>query len=405
MSGKKVLIVEDEMVVATDIQQRLECMGYTVPAIASSGKEAIRLVEEHRPDMVLMDIVLRGKMDGIEAAMEIAGHYNVPVVYLSAYTDEETLQRAKASGFFGYLVKPIDDPQLQVNIEMALYKHASDMALKESEERFRRLAEATSEGILVHEDGLALDLNNRMAQMLGYEPRELMGRDIFELAMPGYREAASRNEWPGLEDILEVEMKRKDGSTFPAELTVHSIPYQSRTVKVAAIRDITVRKHVENLMKERARSELYGFVVSALPLIAPGPHQEVRADLLKIFAERFEEFFKPGFNAHMKRHGFGEAPAGEEAMEDYLAWAAELFTGFGIDVVMSAKDGRGLLEFHSCPWIDYARQNPVFCHLCRAMASRSFSWVSPRGATGLNSTMAGGRDSCRFEFKPSPAGR
>jgi hypothetical protein len=199
-------------------------------------------------------------------------------------------------------------------------------------------------------------------------------------------------------------MRRKDGSTFPAEITIQSIPYQNRTAKVAAIRDITFRKQVEKLMKERARSELYGFVVSALPLIAPGALQEVRSDLLQIFAERFEEFFKPGFEAQMKRQGFEEAPTGEEALAHYLAWAAELFSSFGINVAISTKGGRGQMEFHNCPWMTYARKNAVFCILCRAMASRSFSWVAPHGAMGLGSTMADGRPNCKFEFKPASVG-
>jgi len=405
MGQRRILIVEDERIVAMDIRLRLEGMGYFVAAIASSGKEAIKRAEELRPDLALMDIVLKGKMDGIEAAGEITTRFDIPVVFLSAYADEETLLRAKVSGPFGYIVKPFDDRQLQVNIEMAIHKHANDRALMDSEERFRRLAEATSEGILVHEDGKVLDLNNRLAQMLGYEPRELVGRDIFELAMPGYREAAARSDWPGLEGLLELDIRRKDGTTFPVEITVQSIPYRDSTAKVAAIRDITFRKQVEKLMKERARSELYGFVVSALPLIAPGALQEVRADLLKIFAERFEEFFKPGFDAHMGRQGFEGTPAGEEALGPYLAWAAELFSSFGIKVAISSKDGRGHMEFGSCPWITYARKNPVFCILCRAMASRSFSWVFPGGAMGLNTTIAGGRASCGFEFKHLPAGR
>ena len=96
---------------------------------------------------------------------------------------------------------------------------------------------------------------------------------------------------------------------------------------------------------------------------------------------------------------------GEEDLGAYLAWAAELFSSFGINVVTSTKDGRGQMEFHNCPWMTYARKNAVFCILCRAMASRSFSWVSPQGAMGLGTTIAGGRKSCGFEFKLSPAGR
>jgi PAS domain S-box-containing protein len=404
MGEKSILVVEDERIVAMDLRMRLEGLGYSVAAIASSGKEAIKEAEGTLPDLVLMDIVLRGGMDGIEAAGEISNRLGIPVVYVSAYSDVETLRRAKVSGPFGYIVKPFDDRQLQANIEIALHKHSSDKALRESEERFKRLAEATSEGILVHDDGLVLDLNNRLAQMLGYDPRELLGKDIFGAAMPGYRDAVNLSDWPGLQGLLELEMRRKDGSTFPAEITIQAIPYRDKKVKVAAIRDITFRKQVEKLMKEKARGELYGFVVSALPLIAPGALQEVRADLLGIFAGHFEEFFKPGFAAQMRRQGFEGMPTGDEALSAYLTWASELFSSFGINVAISQKEGRGQMELRNCPWITYARKNAVFCILCRAMASRSFSWVSPHGAMGLSTTIAGGRQSCGFEFKPLPAG-
>jgi PAS domain S-box-containing protein len=403
MGTKKILVVEDERIVAIDIQQRLQGMGYTVSAIASSGSEAIRKAEEHRPDLVLMDIVIKGKMDGIETAGEMIRRFDLPVVYITAYSDDETLRRAKISGPFGYIIKPFDDRQLQVNIEMAVHKYASDKALRESEERFRRLAEASSEGILIHDGGIAIDANERLTNMLGYGLQELRGRDIYELVLPDRREEISGKALSGSEDPFEVSLRRKDGTTFPAEMVERGIPYEGLTVRVAAIRDITIRKQVETLMKERARSELYGFVVSALPLIAPGALQEVRADLLKIFAERFEEFFKPGFDEQMRRRGIESRSAGEDALGPYIGWVAELFSNFGIKVETSFRDGRGIVEFQSCPWIDYARRNPVFCHLCRAMASRSFSWVSPRGATGLNSTAAGGRARCRIEFKPAPA--
>src|SRR5512137_2533106 len=120
-------------------------MGYTVTSIASTAEAAIRDAEKTAPDIVLMDIVLKGEHDGIDAAAQIAEKFDIPVVYLAAYTDEKTLARAKITEPFGYVVKPFEDRELQINIEMALRKHTSQKALKESEERFRLLAENSFE--------------------------------------------------------------------------------------------------------------------------------------------------------------------------------------------------------------------------------------------------------------------
>ncbi|MGZ7118983.1 MAG: response regulator, partial [Methanobacterium sp.] len=120
MSKVKILVVEDEKIVAIDIKRRLENMNYNVPEIISSGEEAIERAFELSPDLVLMDIVLRGDVDGIKAAQVIIDKYNIPVVYLTAYSDEKTLKRAKITGPFGYIIKPFEDRELHSAIEVAL---------------------------------------------------------------------------------------------------------------------------------------------------------------------------------------------------------------------------------------------------------------------------------------------
>jgi CheY-like chemotaxis protein len=122
MSRARILIVEDDRITAEDIRLSLGSLGYSVTGMASSGEEAIKKAEELHPDLVLMDIVLRGDMDGIEAAGRIRARFNIPVVYLTAYADDETLERAKLTQPFGYILKPFDDRELRSNIEMALYR-------------------------------------------------------------------------------------------------------------------------------------------------------------------------------------------------------------------------------------------------------------------------------------------
>ena len=111
----QILVVEDEGIVARDIQHRLKHLGYLVPATASSGEEAVQCAAELRPDLVLMDIVLAGEMDGIQAAEEIRVRYDIPVIYLTAYADEITLQRAKITGPLGYILKPYKERELHAH--------------------------------------------------------------------------------------------------------------------------------------------------------------------------------------------------------------------------------------------------------------------------------------------------
>lgn len=120
MLKTKILVVENEAIIATDIQDMLEDLGYDVPAIASSGEEAIKKAEEIKPDLVLMNIGLKGDMDGIDAAAHIYNRFDIPFVYVTAYMDEKRLERAKVTEPFGYIIKPFEDNELASAIEKAL---------------------------------------------------------------------------------------------------------------------------------------------------------------------------------------------------------------------------------------------------------------------------------------------
>ncbi|ACK72927.1 response regulator receiver sensor signal transduction histidine kinase [Gloeothece citriformis PCC 7424] len=132
MSNEKILIVEDEAIVAEDIASRLERMGYIVTDIVASGEDAIISAITTPPDLVLMDIMLQGKIDGITAAEQIYTTVKRPVVYLTAYGDEDTLQRAKLSGSFGYLLKPFHERELRVTIEIALSRHQAETEIQQA---------------------------------------------------------------------------------------------------------------------------------------------------------------------------------------------------------------------------------------------------------------------------------
>ncbi len=134
----KILVVEDEGIIACGIKDCLEYSGYIVPAIAVYGEEAIEKVAELNPDLVLMDIMLKGNMSGIEAAQEITTRFNIPIIYLTAYSDQNTLQKAKDSQPFGYIIKPFEENQLITTIEIALNRHKVEMLMREALEKEKK---------------------------------------------------------------------------------------------------------------------------------------------------------------------------------------------------------------------------------------------------------------------------
>ena len=139
MTGFRVFIVEDEVIVANDIAETIKSLGYSVAGTAKYGETAVQKVAETRPDLVLMDIHLAGKMDGVQTAGEIHKTSDIPIIYVTAYADKALLDRAKLTEPYGYLVKPYDERELHSVIEMSRYKYAADRKLKESEDRLRKL--------------------------------------------------------------------------------------------------------------------------------------------------------------------------------------------------------------------------------------------------------------------------
>ncbi|MFN7012751.1 MAG: response regulator [Bacteroidia bacterium] len=141
MSKINILVVEDESIVSKDIQQSLKKLGYNVVGAASTGEVAVQLAEEKQPDLILMDIMLKGTMSGIDAATEIKEKLNIPVIYLTAYADESTLSKAKITEPFGYILKPFKEIDLHTSIEMALFKHKKETELRKERDLLYSLVE------------------------------------------------------------------------------------------------------------------------------------------------------------------------------------------------------------------------------------------------------------------------
>jgi len=214
MSPTSLLVVEDESIVAMDIKHRAEGLGYRVVGIAASGEDAIKLAREEKPDLVLMDIVLKGEMDGIEAAEVIREEMNIPVVYLTAYSDEKTLSRAKLTGPFGYIIKPFEDRELHSAIEVALYKHKMDSKLRESEERYRALLESSPDPIILLDSSSRIVFVNRAVEKLtGLKRERLKGKKLSVLEKRGL---ISESALKGILDLFNSEHE-----VFEIEFTDH----------------------------------------------------------------------------------------------------------------------------------------------------------------------------------------
>lgn len=141
MGKIKILVVEDESIVAKDIQGTLKKLGYLVPTTVNSGEKAIEEIEEGKPDLVLMDIMLKGQVSGIEAANIIKERFGIPVIFLTAYADDNTLSKAKLSEPYGYIIKPFREKELQTTIEIALYKHEKDTWVKKERDSYHSIIE------------------------------------------------------------------------------------------------------------------------------------------------------------------------------------------------------------------------------------------------------------------------
>lgn len=288
--SKRILVVEDEGIVAMDIQSQLHKLGYAVPVTVDSGPAAIAAVAEIMPDLVLMDIYLIGAMDGIEAASHIKKEYDIPIIFLSANTDEQTVQRAKFTEPFGYLLKPFNIRELQTTIETALYKHkaenklrryreqleemvrvrtseleAANLALRHSEKNYRTIFDSAHEGICVQEleTGRFLDINDKMVALYGYSREEMRQRSIGEISagIPSFTQEKAavliQKVAAGTPQVFEWLAKRRDGSLFWTEVSLKQVIINSQKRLLAVVRDIEERKEAESLLiqaKEAAES-------------------------------------------------------------------------------------------------------------------------------------------------------
>ena len=179
IKNARIVIVEDEAIIAKDLQWRLEQLGYVVPFIVSNGKDAVSRVDEDSIDLILMDIMLMGDMDGIEAAGVIHEKTDIPVIYLTAYADEDILERAKITEPFGYMIKPVGNRELQSTIEMALYKHDMDSRVRTSKEWLSTVLSSIGDAVIASDtDGKVMFMNSVAESLTGWQQDEAIGKPL-----------------------------------------------------------------------------------------------------------------------------------------------------------------------------------------------------------------------------------
>ncbi|MDN7023883.1 response regulator [Methanoculleus sp. FWC-SCC1] len=257
-----ILVVEDEAIVARVIEKKLMGAGYSVPAVVQSGEDAISVAAATRPDLVLMDIRLQGVMDGIEAAQQIRDQHDIPVVYLTAFADEATFDRAKRTGPFGYLIKPFGERDLLLTIELALYRHRLENAVSESREWYSTTLRSIGDGVIATDrDGIVKFMNPAAEMLTGWQQDEVRGKHLREIFRISADEAGERQF-----DLFSLVMQNHGSAMFPGrtvllpregtkrDVAVNGAPIRNRwgTVQgaVFVFQDITERRRIERELDE-----------------------------------------------------------------------------------------------------------------------------------------------------------
>lgn len=270
MTSARVLIVEDEAIVAKDLEVRLTAHGYQVIGAVATGADAIEMAGRLTPDIVLMDIRLRGDLDGIEAADRIRRATHRPVVYLTAHADTATVARACTTEPFGYILKPFDERELSTVIEMAIYKHRAEERLRESEERHATTLRSIGDAVIATDAAARVTMMNPVAESLtGWPQAEALGRaltEVFHIVNETSRlpvespigKVLATGTTVGLAN--STVLIRRDGAEFPIDDCGAPIRDRSGrlTGAVLVFRDVTEAKRLEDLLRQSQKMEAIG---------------------------------------------------------------------------------------------------------------------------------------------------
>lgn len=362
----RVLIVDDDFSFARQLKLMLEHRGYVVSATVSSGEEALQELREKSPDLVLMDVVLNGSMDGIEVAEAIRNHWDLPVVYLTGYADEEMLGRARVTSPLGYLVKPVERNELYAAIEMALYRHRMERRLRESEERYRAISEVTSDCIytlrLSPDQPLeVLWATGESAHISGYSPEAFMEQGWEAIIHPEdhalVREMLGRH-LAGESGSCELRVVTRDGDIR----WVHNFirPICERTEEgvirlYGAFRDITRRKETEQAMRQSVFDyrTLFESAHDAVIIFEPEDERvlEVNRKACEIYGFEHDEFVGMSLKEIAQ-----DVARGRAHVQAALDRGDE---GYHFETVQYRRDGSPMVVEISAVSVDYQGQRAI----------------------------------------------
>lgn len=267
LASIKILVVEDESIVAEDIRDSLESLGYTITDIADTGKEAIEKAAKYQPNLVLMDIRLKGNMDGVQAAEQIWSLFKIPIVYLTANSDISTIQRAKDTDPFGYVTKPFKEKDLHTAVEIALHRHQLERQLTDREQWLNTILKSIGDAVIATDSQKYITLVNPVAEALtGWKQEEACGKHVTEVLQIAHKETHTQIENPiakALESGVVVGIPEqtvliaKNGVEIPIDDSAAPIRNEQGEITGAVIvfRDITERKEAEKSRLAIARSQ------------------------------------------------------------------------------------------------------------------------------------------------------
>lgn len=269
----RILVVEDESLVARDIQNMLRSLGYEVTGVVASGEQALQKASADAPDLVLMDIVLKGEIDGITAAEKLWEEFGIPVIYLTAYADDTTFERAKMTKPFGYLLKPFEERELQTTIEMALYKSKMEVRLREREQWLSTILRSIGDGIIAADARGRIEFMNPLAESLtGWPQGEALDRPLGEVFGAGAEKAVEEAELEpregasGAPHLVDAEaiLSSRGGGRVPIELTSAPIIDGKKGSRgtVHVFRDITRRKESEDQLRRALKGVVQAMSVT-----------------------------------------------------------------------------------------------------------------------------------------------
>jgi PAS domain S-box-containing protein len=267
---KQILVVEDERLIAADLQKRLERLGYLVPAIAGSGEEALRCARSTPFDLVLMDIRLQGEMDGIATAQALKAERDTAVVYLTAHSDQQTLHRAKLTEPQGYILKPITDGDLRSVLPISLYKHAMERRVRASEAWLATTLRSVGEGIVAtNTSGEIVFLNPVGEQLTGWSAAAAYGRLLMDV-LGLFEESRNQPAKNPVLDLLTGETRSYTLISKAGARTVVEIEcFENRSADdllgaILVIRDISVRREMECRLMQSERMEAIANMAAGL---------------------------------------------------------------------------------------------------------------------------------------------